>query len=259
VADHPRKSAEDMHAAWGSHAVATSAGDLTVANVLEPLPGSDPPAYTAIDCDPQNDQKFIAGSKQNDIWEIDDSPRVLVEGQSSDVYGLAACRNPELAHIYASGCEDGSVYMWDSKKKKSIKQFEVRRRTAQRPAGCEPNELLKVKAVAFSEYNEERGFGLFALSTAGVVEAPLTAEEIEQGIVLPEHPDLGGGLQVYQCDGDFCDEVAEPETFDSEGFVSSHIVWERKDSNEVRMQQKTPSSPSFRLEMRIIITFVVMR
>lgn len=234
VAANPRKNVEDMHVAWAVHAAATSAGDLTLANALEPavVASEEPPAYTAIDCDPNDDRKFIAGSKQNDIWEIDESPRVLVEGQSSDVYGLSACRNPVKAGIYASGCEDGSVYLWDATEKKSIKQFEIRRQTVQRPAGCEPGDLLKVKAVAFSEFNKERGFGLFALSTAGVVLAPLTPEEIEQGIVIPDHPDLGGGLQVFQCDGDFC-EPAVPESFDSEHFVAQHIIWERKDSNEV--------------------------
>ena len=74
------------------------------------------------------------------------------------------------------------------------------------------------------------GNSLFALSTAGVVQAPLTPEEIEDGIELPDHPDLGGGLQIYLCDTDF---FAEDANVDDKVFGEKHIVWERKDSNEV--------------------------
>ena len=93
--------------------------DFGEAGVLENIADSDdPPQYTAIDCDPDPSvEKFIAGSSQNDIWEIDVDPRVLVEGQSAEVYGLAPYpgQQDEMRNnIYASGCEDGSVYLWDA-------------------------------------------------------------------------------------------------------------------------------------------------
>eukprot|EP01051_Picozoa_sp_SAG22_P010451 SAG22_NODE_943_length_6400_cov_3.214093_3_plen_283_part_00 len=89
------------------------AGDLVKAGEAE-TPGGRGVHFTALDTDPNDRVKFIAGSKQNDIWEIDADSRVLVEGQSHDVYGLAA--HPSRPYVYASGCEDGGVYLWGAER-----------------------------------------------------------------------------------------------------------------------------------------------
>ena len=228
---------------WSIHFKEESAGGLqqNVDATHKPKREDDVPAYTAIDTDPQHPDKFIAGSKQNDVWEIDKDPRVLVEGQSADVYGLAP--HPTMDDIYASGCEDGSVYLWDGDASKedgprSIKAFQVRRQSAQRPEGCEAGELLKVKAVAFSAANDERG-GLFALSTAGVISErpPVVIDGVEQE--EPDHPDLGGGLQVFTCGATANDPFFVTESDgemtkeDCAKFYDDHCIWEKKDSNEV--------------------------
>ena len=97
---------------------------------------------------------------------------MLVEGQSADVFGLAPCpaydrenKPTDLGSVYASGCEDGQVYLWDAADKKSIKAFEIRRAGAEhRPRGCNAGEQLRVKAVAF--WLASGDDGLFAVSTA---------------------------------------------------------------------------------------------
>ena len=114
--------------------------------------------------------------------------------------------------------------------KKRIKQFQVRRVKDQThpsaPVGCEAGELLKVKAVAFSELDEDGEKGMFALSTAGVVAPPFDPGEDAP----PDHPDKGGGLMLFNCGDGFFD--ADPDC-DSAAFVSTHFMWEKKDSNEV--------------------------
>jgi hypothetical protein len=103
---------------------------------------------------------------------------VLVEGQSADVFGLAPCpaydrenQPTDLGSVYASGCEDGQVYLWDAADKKSIKAFEIRRAGAEhRPRGCNAGEQLRVKAVAF--WLASGDDGLFAVSTAGALPLP---------------------------------------------------------------------------------------
>ena len=99
--------------------------------------GSDPsPEVVAIDIDPYDENKFVAGTAGNDIWEVDGGAgefRVMVEGQSDCVYGLAVYPREnlwgreDLSKIYASGCEDGNLYIWDAKTRECLHSFEVRR------------------------------------------------------------------------------------------------------------------------------------
>lgn len=139
----------------------------------------DVPKIIALDVDEENPTNMIVGSKENDIWEVEGGqPRVLVEGQSADVFGLAPCpaydrenQPTDLGSVYASGCEDGQVYLWDAADKKSIKAFEIRRAGAEhRPRGCNAGEQLRVKAVAF--WLASGDDGLFAVSTAGALPLP---------------------------------------------------------------------------------------
>ena len=49
----------------------------------------DEPEIVALDCDPDPPYNFIVGTADNDIWEVDEDPSVIIEGQSGPVYGLA--------------------------------------------------------------------------------------------------------------------------------------------------------------------------
>ena len=123
----------------------------------------EPPAFMSIDTDPNEPENVIAGSGENDIWLVrghdSGEPAVLVEGQSSDVYGIAAYPLPvgkdkagaplPSPQCYASGCEDGSVYIWNAATKENLMAFAIRRGDDQKPTGCYRGELLKVKAVTF--------------------------------------------------------------------------------------------------------------
>eukprot|EP01051_Picozoa_sp_SAG22_P015301 SAG22_NODE_1978_length_3212_cov_3.220045_3_plen_68_part_00 len=44
-------------------------------------------------------------ARQNDIWEVDADPDVMVEGQSGQVFGIAPYPDPQKPYVYASGCE----------------------------------------------------------------------------------------------------------------------------------------------------------
>lgn len=179
----------------------------------------------AIDVDPNNPENVIAGSKENDIWVVGgvDEPRVLVEGQSADVFGLAPY--PLKPECYASGCEDGAVYIWNSTARQCLKSIQIQRGYEQKPRGCEQGDILKVKAVTFSHDGE-----FFALSTAGVVDEG--GGEEEEPV---EHPDKGGVIQVFDIDQEqmFTDDDDMEEEFDQFAFVRKYKRWEFKDTNEV--------------------------
>lgn len=76
---------------------------------LTALDGSTP-ALIAIDCDPHDNKRFVAGTADNDIWEVDADPRPLVMGHSEFVFGLSP--HPTKPAIYATGGEDGSLCIW---------------------------------------------------------------------------------------------------------------------------------------------------
>ena len=63
-----------------------------------------PQTINCIDCSP-HEAFFVGADSENDIWEIDDEPRNMVEGQSGAVMGL--CPHPVLSRVYATTCTDG--------------------------------------------------------------------------------------------------------------------------------------------------------
>ena len=77
-----------------------------------------PPMVRGLDCKP-GDSRFIVGTARCDIWEVDDSPSVLVYGHSADVYGLAWHPDPSKM-VYATASEAGRVYVWDAKRRKIL-------------------------------------------------------------------------------------------------------------------------------------------
>ena len=204
-------------------------------NVLEKAPNQKPalkeedgdaPALLAVDADPNDDSTFIAGSEANDIWEVDDDPKVLVEGQSALVFGIAANPDPTYSFTYASGCADGSVSIWNANTRQCLKSFKIKRGSAQKPVGCEEGDHLKVKAVQFSAKGD-----LFALSTSGVVPPPQNEndEEAEEW----DHPDKGGVIQVFETSDEmFLDDDEMEGGYDEVKFVKKYRRWEMKDTNE---------------------------
>ena len=74
-------------------------------NVLEKAPKQSPPlkeedgdAPALLAVTPTRMTRALsAGSQANDIWEVDDDPRQLVEGQSELVFGIAANPDPDTA------------------------------------------------------------------------------------------------------------------------------------------------------------------
>jgi WD40 repeat protein len=200
----------------------------------------------------------VAGSRQNDIWEVDDDPDVMVEGQSDAVFGIAAYPDAQKPGIYATGCEDGHVYMWHADDRQCLKSFLITRQKPVKGYGPTPlpagevcrgawtrvalgrhalsaeqimplvtlkhfsaRQVLKVKAVCFSDQAD-----YFALSTSGVVKPEGADEEWE-------HEDKGGVLQVFTVSETWLqDDNDMEEPFDEVDFVKAHFAWETKDVNE---------------------------
>lgn len=193
--------------------------------------GSDRcPEIVALDIDPFDPNKFVAGSAGSDIWEVDDSPRVMVQGQSDSVYGLAAYPRenvwgvPQYSSIYASGCEDGCLYLWDSRSRECLHALPIRRFDDHKPdeqdpelrakdAGFPRNELLKVRAVEWSSNGDQ-----LVLTTCGVVG-------------VEDDDDLGGVIQVYAVDERWFMDDDQIPNYDSNAFLLDYRVWEAKDCN----------------------------
>ena len=188
------------------------------------------PEVVSIDIDPQDDQKFVAGTAGNDVWEVDEDPRVMVEGQSADVYGLAAYPQENVfgdetlgGRIYASGSEDGNVYIWDAQTRENLHSFEVRRFDDHKDEEDDPeirsgdgyprNEQLKVRAVDWS-HNGDR----LVLTTCGVVGRD-------------EDDDLGGVIQIYAVNLDWFQDDEHILDYDAATFLERYRVWESKDCN----------------------------
>ena len=188
----------------------------------------DSPAFLAVDVNPNDPKKMIGGSDANDIWEIDEDSEVLVEGQSALVFGVAP--NPADPKVYASGCADGAVYVWNAADRQCLKSFKIRRGYDQKPVGCDHNDLLQVKAVQFSRKGD-----LFAISTSGVV-PPAPEEGADEDAEEWEHPDKGGVIQVFETSDEmFLDDddmKAQGNPFDETKFVQKYKRWEMKDTNE---------------------------
>ena len=143
-----------------------------------------PQCVNCIDCSPDLDF-FVGADSENDIWEIDANPRVMVEGQSGHVFGLSP--HPSLSRVYATACADGHVGIWDAEHRQNIKMIRIERgppARKDRKLGYNEGEHLQAWSVSFN------GDGtMMAVSTKGVV-----------GDDTCSHPDLGGALLVYATD-----------------------------------------------------------
>jgi hypothetical protein len=53
-----------------------------------------------------------AGTASCDVWEVDDTPRVLVPGQQGELWGLAM--NPAYPHVFATACDSDTVMVWSA-------------------------------------------------------------------------------------------------------------------------------------------------
>ncbi|CAG9465779.1 unnamed protein product [Pedinophyceae sp. YPF-701] len=56
---------------------------------------------------------FIAGTAQEDIWEVDDSPQVLIDGHMDDINKVAC--HPKDADVFATCDITGRVYLWNAR------------------------------------------------------------------------------------------------------------------------------------------------
>eukprot|EP01044_Picomonas_judraskeda_P014565 COSAG03_NODE_2331_length_2879_cov_1.649281_2_plen_494_part_00 len=176
------------------------------------------PTIIALDCEANSDT-FVAGTDRNDIWEVDEDPRVMVEGQSGDVTGLAP--HPLRPNLYCTACGDGSIYVWDSFLKKNLRAFEIKRGGENGRLGTShgkhfrKGELLRPKVCGFSNQGD-----LLAIGTGG-----------DHGGVVGDfekpHPDRGGVLQVY---------AVTPKMFENNEFEEDEWepqkLWERHDAKE---------------------------
>ena len=127
------------------------------------------------------------------LLQVDADPDVMVEGQSGRVFGIAPYPDPQKPYIYASGCEDGCVYMWNAMDRQCLKSFQIRRWKPMKGAWgtAEAGEVLRVKAVTFSHQSD-----YFALSTAGVLKPDDADEEWESS-------DKGGVIQIFTTDAEW--------------------------------------------------------
>lgn len=191
--------------------------------------GDHVPSVISLDC---LDGFIVAGDDSNDIWEVDADPKVMVEGQSGPVSGVAP--HPLRPNLYCTACGDGSVYVWDSALRKSLRSFRVYRgRDGHGPGvqnaprtddnlkvrGKKPvmkaGELLRPKVCCFSNQGD-----LFAIGTGG-----------DSGGVVgaPDHPDKGGVLQVFAVTA----EMFQPEELDdAEAQWAPRKLWETHEAAE---------------------------
>ncbi|GFR50670.1 hypothetical protein Agub_g12921 [Astrephomene gubernaculifera] len=75
----------------------------------------EPPLVVALDCHPQLDREFLAGTNGCDIWEVDADPRVIVEGHEDDLDEVAA--HSECPHTFATACRSGKCRVWDARRR----------------------------------------------------------------------------------------------------------------------------------------------
>ncbi|KAG2496899.1 hypothetical protein HYH03_004906 [Edaphochlamys debaryana] len=73
----------------------------------------DPPLVVALDTHAVLNEEFLAGTNGCDIWEVDQDPRVLVEGHEDSLNEVAP--HPEFPHLFASVCESGTARIWDAR------------------------------------------------------------------------------------------------------------------------------------------------
>jgi len=105
-----------------------SKGDLGPALQRLPLLRPDlmdkitPPGLRGLDCFPGS-EVFIAGTSSCDIWEVDDTPQLLIFGASGDLYGLAM--NPKYPHVFAAITETDTVMLLSAATRKPIRLVQL--------------------------------------------------------------------------------------------------------------------------------------
>ena len=98
-----------LSAGADGHVIAwdVSSGDLKEGSVVGATPvkrqsgnnSPHPPVFRGLDCMPGSDV-FVAGTHRSEVWEVDETPRVLVHGHSADLYGIAW--NPAVPTEYTT-------------------------------------------------------------------------------------------------------------------------------------------------------------
>eukprot|EP01050_Picozoa_sp_SAG11_P012354 SAG11_NODE_1367_length_5098_cov_4.225445_6_plen_257_part_00 len=147
-------------------------------------PDGPPRMFTGLDYDPIG-KTVVAADSENDMWEVDDDPRVMVEGQSGDVTCVAPYPVEGKAHIYATACADGNINLWDGDRRENIRAMEIVRQRDSQPKGCKKGDILACRAVAFSAQGDQ-----MAVTTCGVA-----------GPTGWTHPDGGGVIQIFDAPG----------------------------------------------------------
>ena len=91
--------------------------------VLHEEDESVPPAVRALDCSPMSNV-FIAGTNRCDVWEVDETPSVVVDGHQGDVRALAT--HPKVSSLFVTASVTGRLYVWDNKMRSlvDVKKFE---------------------------------------------------------------------------------------------------------------------------------------
>ena len=81
-----------------------------------------PPMFRGLDCMPGS-HVFVAGTNRCDIWEVDETPRVLVYGHMAEVYSLAI--HPTDPDKYASCCLSTRIFVWSVAQKTMTRTADV--------------------------------------------------------------------------------------------------------------------------------------
>ena len=121
---------------WDVSGLTSNGSEARCSAVLE-LPASystkrSPPQIRALDCMPGSDV-FIAGTHRCDLWEVDDTPEVLVFGHSDEVY--CAAFHPLVSSKVVTASFSSFIFVWNLKKRVLVTK-------------CSAG--FKVRSVAFS-------------------------------------------------------------------------------------------------------------
>lgn len=154
---------------------------------------------------------------ENDIWMVPQErpgqshlPELKLEGQAGDVYAVAT--HPTRPRYFATACEDGCIYLWNSGNRKVLlpSPFQIVRQKSEvrglRPSDLsrklprwEAGEVLKGRSIAFSPDGR-----LLAVGSSGVIYGKdgsrVWGDQISkpaEGKTNMDNADRGGVLTVY--------------------------------------------------------------
>ncbi|KAK3262092.1 hypothetical protein CYMTET_29037 [Cymbomonas tetramitiformis] len=97
------------------------------------------PAIRALDCFPGSNT-FIAGTSKCDLWEVDKSARIVLNGHIAQAYTVAF--NSARPDLYAVGLNSPRVLLFDKRRRKMVRWTSIN-------AGPAPTGT-KVRSLAFS-------------------------------------------------------------------------------------------------------------